>query len=114
MSNATALVSLGRSGLQVPRLALGTGTTGWARESDQTRLGQREFVRLLRHGVEPQMRWAHCQSLALPRVLAHSMLLDFGEGPADPSSPAYFRFASGGDAGNPPIWNCKRLVAAFG
>ena len=52
MSTATATVSLGRSGLRVPRLALGTGTTGWARESDQTQLGRREFVRLLRHGVE--------------------------------------------------------------
>jgi len=57
MSNATALVPLGRSGLLVPRLALGTGTTGWARESDQTRLGQREFVRLLRHGVERGARF---------------------------------------------------------
>lgn len=52
MSTATATVSLGRSGLRVPRLALGTGTAGWARESAQTQLGQREFVRLLRHGVE--------------------------------------------------------------
>jgi aryl-alcohol dehydrogenase-like predicted oxidoreductase len=52
MSSATASVSLGRSGLRVPRLALGTGTAGWARESDQTKLGRREFVRLLRHGVD--------------------------------------------------------------
>jgi aryl-alcohol dehydrogenase-like predicted oxidoreductase len=52
MSTATATVSLGRSGLRVSRLAQGTGTAGWARESDQTKLGQREFVRLLRHGVE--------------------------------------------------------------
>ncbi|MEO8181136.1 MAG: aldo/keto reductase [Deltaproteobacteria bacterium] len=57
MSNATASVPLGRSGLQVPRLALGTGTTGWARESEQTQLGQREFVRLLRHGVERGARF---------------------------------------------------------
>jgi aryl-alcohol dehydrogenase-like predicted oxidoreductase len=57
MSNATAFVPLGRSGLQVPRLALGTGSTGWARESEQTQLGQREFVRLLRHGVERGARF---------------------------------------------------------
>jgi aryl-alcohol dehydrogenase-like predicted oxidoreductase len=57
MSNATAFVPLGRSGLQVPRLALGTGSTGWARESEQTQLGQREFVRLLRHGMERGARF---------------------------------------------------------
>ena len=91
------------------RQSLGFASPNPAEDADP-----RYAIGLLRHGVEPQMRWAHCQSLALPRVLAHSMLLDFGEGPADPSSPAYFRFASGGDARNPPIWNCKRLVAAFG
>jgi aryl-alcohol dehydrogenase-like predicted oxidoreductase len=36
----------------VSRLALGTGSGGWARESEQTQLGQREFTRVLRHGVE--------------------------------------------------------------
>ena len=50
--SATARVPLGRSGLPVPRLAMGTGTSGWQRVSDQTRLGQRDFTRLMRHGVE--------------------------------------------------------------
>jgi aryl-alcohol dehydrogenase-like predicted oxidoreductase len=49
---ATARVTLGRSGLSVPRLAMGTGSNGWARVSDQTRLGEREFVKLMRHGAE--------------------------------------------------------------
>jgi aryl-alcohol dehydrogenase-like predicted oxidoreductase len=49
---ATEQVPLGKSGLTVSRLALGTGSTGWARESEQTQLGQREFVGMLRHGVE--------------------------------------------------------------
>ncbi|SRR6266540_4221077 len=56
-------------------------------------------IGVLRHGVEPEMRWAHCQSQALPRVLAHSMLLDFGTNPADPNPP--------------PIWNCTRLTAGI-
>jgi protein SCO1 len=56
-------------------------------------------IGVLRHGVEPEMRWAHCQSQALPRVLAHSMLLDFGTDPADPNPP--------------PIWNCTRLTAGI-
>jgi 1-deoxyxylulose-5-phosphate synthase len=51
-SAATALVPLGRTGLSVPRLAMGTGSNGWARESDQTRLGERQFVKLMRHGAE--------------------------------------------------------------
>lgn len=51
-ASATARVPLGRSGLSVPRLAMGTGSNGWARESDQTRLGEREFVKLMRHGAE--------------------------------------------------------------
>jgi len=31
---------------------MGTGTSGWERVSDQTRLGQRKFTRLMRHGAE--------------------------------------------------------------
>jgi protein SCO1/2 len=54
-------------------------------------------IGILRLGVEPEMRWAHCQSLAAPRVLAHSIQLDFGTDPTDPNPP--------------PIWNCQRLVA---
>lgn len=43
---------LAASGVVVPRLALGTGTRGWERASDQTRLGRAEFVRLMRHGID--------------------------------------------------------------
>ena len=54
-------------------------------------------VALLRYGSEPEMRWAHCQSLAAPRVIAHSMVLDFGNGQLGP--------------GAPPIWNCRLLAS---
>jgi 1-deoxyxylulose-5-phosphate synthase len=50
--SATDRVTLGRSGLTVPRLAMGTGSNGWARESDQTRLGVPGFVKLMRYGHE--------------------------------------------------------------
>jgi protein SCO1/2 len=56
-------------------------------------------VGVLRYGTEPEMRWAHCQSLSAPRVLAHAMLLDFGTDPADPSPP--------------PVWNCSKLVGGL-
>jgi protein SCO1/2 len=56
-------------------------------------------IGVLRYGTEPEMRWGHCQSQSSPRVLAHSMLLDFGTDPADPAPP--------------PLWNCSRLVAGI-
>jgi 1-deoxyxylulose-5-phosphate synthase len=45
-------VSLGSTGLIVPRIALGTGSTGGRRESNQTRLGTRGFVKLARHAFD--------------------------------------------------------------
>jgi len=45
-------VDLGESGVAVPRLAMGTGTHGWKKASDQTRLGREAFSRLVAHGVE--------------------------------------------------------------
>ena len=56
-------------------------------------------IGLLRLGTEPEMRWAHCQSQALPRVLAHAMLEDFGSDPAAVNPP--------------PIWNCTRQLASL-
>jgi protein SCO1 len=56
-------------------------------------------IGVLRYGSEPEMRWAHCQALAAPRVLAHSMLLDFGTDPAAVNPP--------------PIWNCSRLISGL-
>ena len=67
-------------------------------------------VGLLRYGTEPEMRWGHCQAQAAPRVLAHSMLLDFGVGAADPSSPAFRKFGSGAP-GSAPVWNCELLLS---
>lgn len=37
---------LGQSGLTVSRLAMGTGTNGWRHQSDQTRLGMKNFIGL--------------------------------------------------------------------
>jgi protein SCO1/2 len=67
-------------------------------------------VGIVRYGSEPEMRWAHCQSQAKPRVLAHSMLLDFGVGTIDPGSPIAQRFRRAGGSGQAPIWNCRLLL----
>lgn len=67
-------------------------------------------VGIVRYGSEPEMRWAHCQSQARARVLAHSMLLDFGVGTADSGSPIARRFRATGGAGQAPVWNCRLLL----
>jgi protein SCO1/2 len=56
-------------------------------------------IGVFRYGTESQMRWGHCQAFSSPRVLAHSLLLDFGTDPADPSPP--------------PVWNCSKLTAGL-
>lgn len=48
----TSQVPLGKSGLKVSMVGLGTGSIGWGRRSNQTRLGQDEFTRLMRHAFD--------------------------------------------------------------
>jgi len=50
--NPFTRVALGRTGLKVSRLCMGTGSHGSRRESNQTRLGQGEYERLLREAHE--------------------------------------------------------------
>ena len=45
-------VQLGHTGIEVSRLNMGTGTSGWNGESNQTRLGHGELVRLLRYAYD--------------------------------------------------------------
>jgi protein SCO1 len=68
-------------------------------------------VSLLRHGIEPEMRWAHCQSQAVVRVIAHAMLLDFGAGPAIPNSSFPWKVNPLAAPSAPAIWNCQALLA---
>jgi aryl-alcohol dehydrogenase-like predicted oxidoreductase len=51
-SHATEIVTLGRTGIKVSRLAQGTGWNGSARSSAQTRLGEKAFTRLIRHSLD--------------------------------------------------------------
>jgi len=52
IKSPTDKVRLGRSGLNVSMVGIGTGTIGYARRSNQTRLGQEEFTRLMRHSFD--------------------------------------------------------------
>jgi protein SCO1 len=70
----------------------------------------RTAIGMVRYGSEPEMRWAHCQSQARPRVLAHSMVLDFGTGPADAGSPITRTFGTGANPAAAPVWNCRLLL----
>ncbi|MCG3195766.1 MAG: aldo/keto reductase [Candidatus Omnitrophica bacterium] len=45
-------VTLGKSGLSVTRVGMGTGMRGYHRRSNQTRLGEEKFHALLRYGFE--------------------------------------------------------------
>ncbi len=45
-------VVLGKSGLHVSRLAMGTGSAGWKRVSNQTKLGKEGFVKLGQHAYD--------------------------------------------------------------
>ena len=50
-------VQLGNTGIETTYLAIGTGTSGWNKESNQTRLGYRECVDLIRYAVERGIRF---------------------------------------------------------
>jgi predicted aldo/keto reductase-like oxidoreductase len=49
---ATSRVPLGKSGIQVSMVGMGTGTSGSRRQSNQTRLGDEGFTRLVRHAMD--------------------------------------------------------------
>jgi predicted aldo/keto reductase-like oxidoreductase len=50
-------VKLGNSGLNVARIAMGTGSVGGNRSSNQTRLGIDNFVKLARHAYDRGIRF---------------------------------------------------------
>jgi len=50
-------VPLGKTGLTIPFLGIGTGTVGWNHESNQTRIGQEAFNRLIRHAYDQGVRY---------------------------------------------------------
>ncbi len=55
--NAHDTVTLGATGIQTSRLAMGTGTRGFRRQSDQTGLGMAELTALLINGYDNGLRF---------------------------------------------------------
>ena len=54
---ATDIVTLGRTGIKATRLAQGTGFNGGERSSEHTRLGMKEFGKLIRHSLDQGIRF---------------------------------------------------------
>src|SRR5260370_10098301 len=52
VKSPTDKVKLGKSGITMSIVGIGTGSIGWNHESNQTRLGQEAFTRLIRHAVD--------------------------------------------------------------
>ena len=50
-------VKLGETGMDVPRLALGTGSSGWMKTSNQKKLGEKKFVDLAMHAYDRGIRF---------------------------------------------------------
>ncbi|GAB6394070.1 MAG: putative aldo-keto reductase [Bacteroidales bacterium] len=50
-------VEFGETGLTVPRMAMGTGSVGGNKSSNQTRLGMENFVKLARHAYDKGVRF---------------------------------------------------------
>jgi len=53
----TDLVTLGKSGIQVSLVGMGTGSIGSGQASNQTRLGVKEFTRVVRHAFDHGVRF---------------------------------------------------------
>ncbi len=54
---ATDIVTLGKTGIKVSRLAQGTGYNGGGRSSAHTRLGEKEFDKLIHHDLDRGIRF---------------------------------------------------------
>jgi len=52
IKSPTDHVQLGKTGVKMSLVGIGTGTVGWNHESNQTRLGQEAFTRLMRHALD--------------------------------------------------------------
>ena len=73
------------AGVEKLRRALGFAYADPAEDRDPSAIGG-----ILKHGNEPEMRWAHCQSQADPRQVALRIVADFGPDPALARDPQWF------------------------
>ena len=55
--SSSSKVILGGTGLTVPLMAMGSGTSGWNNASNQTRMGMEQFVKLARNAYDRGMKF---------------------------------------------------------
>lgn len=55
--SAAEMVALGKSGVKVSLVGMGTGSHGSGQASNQTRLGVRDFTRVVRHALDSGVRF---------------------------------------------------------
>lgn len=61
LSSLTDSVVLGRTGIKVSYLGFGTGTKGWNKQSNQTRLGIVKFARLINYAYDQGLNFLRCR-----------------------------------------------------
>jgi len=57
------MVSLGKTGIRLSRVGMGTGSFGGGRESNQVRLGKERFQAMVRGAFERGIRWFDCADM---------------------------------------------------
>lgn len=57
---ATDRVELGKTGIKTSLLGIGTGSVGWNKQSNQTRLGQEKFNALIQHAFDRGVTFFDC------------------------------------------------------
>lgn len=63
LKSMTDRVELGRTGIKVSYLGLGTGTKGWNKVSNQTKLGTVKFARMIRHAYDHGVNYFDCADI---------------------------------------------------
>lgn len=56
LRSPTQLVPLGKTGIKVSLVGIGTGMRGWMRQSNHTRMGKEAFIKLIRHAYDSGIR----------------------------------------------------------
>ena len=67
----TDMVPLGKTGIEVTRLAQGTGYNGYNRSSAHTRQGKQAFDRLLKHSLDQGIRFIDMADLCQNILVLH-------------------------------------------
>lgn len=63
LRSMTDRVEIGKTGIKTSYLGLGTGTVGWNKESNQTRLGTVKFAVMVHHALDAGINYFDCADI---------------------------------------------------